>query len=768
MSVGLVGHPYFASIVKPAHNQTEHATVRLADGRIVIAWTADFAFGSDAATHIEARILTENGGTIASLVLNSTGAAAQTSVELASFSDGRFVATWVSYDNGDSSGSCIRARLFEADGTPIGPDIIVNHPATAFGDQLNPHVIALDNGHFWISFESAGGYIDGRLFNAEGLPLEPYEELVYAPGYDHAVAALSQTANFEPFGVAVWVEPNGTDGSGSTIRGRVITDQSYGGYGSAPGSFVFTVNTTIAGDQRNPTVTALPDGGFFAAWDTIEDPSGLAISAIRGRFFDRSGIPHGPDFVVSAFELANGIGVEDATVERLADGRFAVTWYETNSPYPVMRTTLLDALGYELDISSSPSAGSYAQQDMSVLALDDGRYMVTWQESDASGYVSIKSQIFDANTYVYGSDNDTRSGTAANEVFFGGGGQDTFNGLGGDDIINGDTGNDVLDGGFGNDKLFGGAGADTLLGGDGSDYLNGGSGADTMSGGDGDDIYLVDSTGDVVIEVANQGIDVVRTALDNYVIPLNVEGLELQGNVPLTAYGRETTDYLYGNEHDNRLFGNGGNDLLDGGVGNDYLDGGSGDDYMRGGIGRDIYIVDSAGDVVVEQIGGGEVDIVRTDIDNYTIPLNVEGVELQGAGNLRLYGNAAKNYLYGNAGANSLFGGDGNDLLDGGAGNDGYLGGAGDDLLRDTAGGDDTFVFSQGFGRDTIQGFQAGTAIGDVIMFDMATFANLGAVVAAWADDGAGNVVINAGNGNTVTILGVTTAQMSGNDFAFF
>ena len=45
---------------------------------------------------------------------------------------------------------------------------------------------------------------------------------------------------------------------------------------------------------------------------------------------------------------------------------------------------------------------------------------------------------------------------------------------------------------------------------DGLDVLDGKAGADTMAGGTGNDIYVVDSEGDVVIELGDAGIDTVR------------------------------------------------------------------------------------------------------------------------------------------------------------------------------------------------------------------------------------------------------------------
>ncbi|WP_340587517.1 calcium-binding protein, partial [Erythrobacter alti] len=84
-------------------------------------------------------------------------------------------------------------------------------------------------------------------------------------------------------------------------------------------------------------------------------------------------------------------------------------------------------------------------------------------------------------------------------------------------------------------RLAGKNGDDTLFGGNFNDNLDGGSGADTMSGGLGDDIYNVDDLGDVVIENADQGTDLVRAKVD-YTLPDNVENLRLQG-AATTGFG---------------------------------------------------------------------------------------------------------------------------------------------------------------------------------------------------------------------------------------
>jgi Ca2+-binding RTX toxin-like protein len=144
---------------------------------------------------------------------------------------------------------------------------------------------------------------------------------------------------------------------------------------------------------------------------------------------------------------------------------------------------------------------------------------------------------------------------------------------------------------------------------------------------------------------------------------------------------------------------------LTGGSGNDTLNGGFGADTLAGGLGDDSYVVDNAGDVVVENPGEG-TDTVRTVLASYTLGGEVENLAYTGAGAFKGTGNA---------GDNSITGGGGADTLDGGAGADTLAGGLGKDRL--TGGGDsDLFVFSQGGANgDTVVDF---TPAADSLEFD--------------------------------------------------
>jgi RTX calcium-binding nonapeptide repeat (4 copies) len=80
---------------------------------------------------------------------------------------------------------------------------------------------------------------------------------------------------------------------------------------------------------------------------------------------------------------------------------------------------------------------------------------------------------------------------------------------------------------------------------------------------------------------------------------------------------------------------------------------------MIGGAGNDVYFVDNAGDVVVENPNEGNDVVFST--AHFQLPENVETLVLQGNADLQGYGNS---------GANALFGNNGSNLLDGRAGAD--------------------------------------------------------------------------------------------------
>jgi len=110
--------------------------------------------------------------------------------------------------------------------------------------------------------------------------------------------------------------------------------------------------------------------------------------------------------------------------------------------------------------------------------------------------------------------------------------------------------------------------------------LKGTSGADLLAGGAGDDTYTVNSIGDKVVELADDGTDNVETTI-SYILASNVENLQLAGGGAINGAGNDLNNIINGNDASNLLEGNAGNDTLNGRGGQDTLLGGSGNDLFQ-------------------------------------------------------------------------------------------------------------------------------------------------------------------------------------------
>jgi Ca2+-binding RTX toxin-like protein len=217
--------------------------------------------------------------------------------------------------------------------------------------------------------------------------------------------------------------------------------------------------------------------------------------------------------------------------------------------------------------------------------------------------------------------------------------------------IIGTANNDTL-AGSGGDLVQGLAGEDTLFGG----TLIG----DTLEGGAGNDLYLPGAS-DIITESPGAGVDTILTYLAAFTLPANTETLKLGSDTGAAGTGNELQNIISGNN------------------GADTLDGAANADIMAGGPGGDLYLVDHAGDQVMELNNSG-TDTVLSSVDyNMMQAWHVENLTLTGSAVAGL-GNWMDNVITGNAGANRLEGNRGNDTIIGST-SDTVDGGMGADLL---------------------------------------------------------------------------------------
>ena len=347
-----------------------------------------------------------------------------------------------------------------------------------------------------------------------------------------------------------------------------------------------------------------------------------------------------------------------------------------------------------------------------------------------------------ANLLAGRTGNDSLLGGAGADTLSGGGGDDSLDGGGGIDTVTyaGATGGITVDlalttaqntGGDGidtlksieivlgstyADSLTGGAGNDSLNGGAGGDTLDGGLGKDTLMGGAGDDLYRLDSSLDVIVEINGGGFDTAVT-LVSYMLAAGVSIDRLETTAGTGALN------LTGNEFAQILVGNAGINTLDGKAGSDT---------MIGGTGNDTYIVDNTGDVIIELVGGG-FDTVKTSASTYVLGAELEVLTYSGTGAFKGTGNGLANILTGGTGIDNLDGGAGADRLVGGLGNDTYVVDSAADVVVENAGEGLDLV------KATVNTYSLGANIENLTFIGTGNFSGFGNALA--------NVITGA-NGN--------------------
>ncbi len=172
-------------------------------------------------------------------------------------------------------------------------------------------------------------------------------------------------------------------------------------------------------------------------------------------------------------------------------------------------------------------------------------------------------------------------------------------------------------------------------------------------------------------------------------------------------------------------------------------------------------------DIAALAAGSDEIENVFMGDGNDTVFGNGLGNEIHGMrGNDLLRADLGNDKVYGDDGKDTLHGEDGNDKIWGGDSADQIYGSAGKDQLYGDL-GNDSFVFAVGAGGDKIHDFEDDA---DVLKLDDAIWGgglSKSDLIADYADVRNGNTVFNFGDGNKVTILGVTDTSIFLDDIKF-
>ncbi len=291
--------------------------------------------------------------------------------------NGGFVVVWEADITG---GPRIHARRFDASGTPLGDEFVVN--TSTSGNQTDPRVAVDGAGNFmvvWTGRDDSSFGAFGRVFASGGAPAGDEVALnthTYLSQHSPSVAGL-------PAGgfVTVWESYGQEDHDSDGVYAR-----RFDATGTPVGE-AFGVNTTTEDNQSSPSVAAVGNGAFLVVWEDMGSLDG-AFGSVRGRWFDAASNPVGGEFQINSYG-AGDQGRPSAAADTL--GRVVVLWEgrsnQDGSEIGVFGRVLFDDGTFASGEIQYNTYTSDSQDQADVACSAAGNLMAVWssEQQDGSG-----------------------------------------------------------------------------------------------------------------------------------------------------------------------------------------------------------------------------------------------------------------------------------------------------------------------------------------------------------------------------------------------
>lgn len=344
----------------------------LANGGFAVVWHDTRATGGDTSgTGIHVTTYDQSGLVVANDVLvNTITAGNQGDPSIAALAGGGYVVTWT---DRSTSNLLIKAQIFDAVGAKSGGEFTVN-PGSGYISSVESSATTLANGNFAVGwFESGQHHV--QVYTPTGLTVgAPVEVAAYLSGVSVGpqLTALSN-GGF----VLTWTGDLGSQSDGS---GRGIYFQAFDADAHAIGSPQLA-NTTLAGDQIQPSVVALDDGSFAINWTDVS-VSGSDNDQVRGQIFqlDTSAPPAevtitsgggGATSIVHAIEGDTAVAFVTASAPlAAADIHYAITGGQDAALFTIDASTGLLRFAATPDFEAPTDANGDNVYDVVVTASD--------------------------------------------------------------------------------------------------------------------------------------------------------------------------------------------------------------------------------------------------------------------------------------------------------------------------------------------------------------------------------------------------------------
>jgi cadherin-like protein len=254
------------------------------DGSFVMAWT-DTSYTGDNFAQVRAQRFNADGTKNGSeFRVNTTTGSAQEKPNVAILANGDFAISWS--DEGQDSGvPSVKARVFHADGTAVGGAFLVNTTPHA----QDASITALSGGGFVVSWEDDSvandSNIKARVFQADGTPAgsEFVVNTITSRDQDLVSLAALKGGGF----VATWQDNSGLNNDGTRVGS--IKAQMFNADGSKNGSELLVDSLNVNWINGVPNVTGLSNGGFAVTWDASSNVGDTSGSSVQLQLFHLDG-----------------------------------------------------------------------------------------------------------------------------------------------------------------------------------------------------------------------------------------------------------------------------------------------------------------------------------------------------------------------------------------------------------------------------------------------------------------------------------------------
>ncbi|WP_238365866.1 Ig-like domain-containing protein [Mesobacterium pallidum] len=393
------GVAYADSILTNAYttsNQDGASVVELEGGNLLVAWRSREESGGSL-TDVRAQIVTPAGETLVSdLVLADVTTGNQQEIDLVALSGGGFMATWSSrIDPFDATDMEVKARIFDAAGTPTSGEFLVNEETTDLQylsgvTQLASGVIAVTWMTDFVTGFSEGSNIKMRLFNPDGTAVTG--ELFVNDTTDYVQSQPAITALDTGLFVVTYSSNDGIDdSSGFGIRARMFRDDGTAFTTSDP------VNQQMANGQTDAAVAALDGGGFVITWVSEDGVDDTDASGIKARIFSPLGVETVSEFLVNGGTSGYQ---QRPSVTVLESGNLVFAWESVNlttyASTSYVRVFAADgtALGGDIALDPLQSQGQIAPD---ITALASGGFAVSWGTRNSDFTSDVYTRFFNAD-----------------------------------------------------------------------------------------------------------------------------------------------------------------------------------------------------------------------------------------------------------------------------------------------------------------------------------------------------------------------------------